>query len=253
MTFDRADGEAPIGVEARSPPRRWRSLREALVADEGRGLAVVDDVGDLGSDQVVVDRREVPTCLHRREVEGEHLGAVGQHRGHDVARGQAERAEPVHEAVAQRRRARRRSLACPAGSTSASRSGWSCASFQNPTVSVMARRVERVSSEGARTEAIGSEDNSSSDPCTRRRRTRSRLWLGWRQSHGGSGGAMSRRAVLLLIVVALFAASCGSRSEGGDSGAPDAPDDSEEAAGESGATASSPPTSASPTTRSPSA
>ena len=45
---------------------------------------------------------------------------------------------------------------------------------------------------------------------------------------------MGRRAVLLLIVVALLAASCGSRSDGGDSGAPDAPADNEEAAGESG-------------------
>ena len=50
------------------------------------GVAVVDDVGDLGADEVVVDRREVEPDLHGAEVELDHLDAVGQHAGDGVAR-----------------------------------------------------------------------------------------------------------------------------------------------------------------------
>ena len=56
-----------VGAGRRSPrPRPWRIVGEALVADEHLGLAVVDDVGDLRADEVVVDRRDVPAGLEPR-------------------------------------------------------------------------------------------------------------------------------------------------------------------------------------------
>ena len=57
---------------------------EALVADERLRLGVADDVGDLGADEVVVDRRDVAADLGAGEVGGEHLDAVGQHEGEGV-------------------------------------------------------------------------------------------------------------------------------------------------------------------------
>ena len=69
------------------------------MAQEGGRLAVVHDVRDLGADEVVVDRGQVPTRLHGREVERHHLGPVREHGCHPVARGQTERAQAVHETV----------------------------------------------------------------------------------------------------------------------------------------------------------
>ena len=85
------DGEASLRGERDLRRRLGARVAVALVTDEGTGLAVVHDVGDLGPDEVVVDRREVPAGLHGREVQGEQLDAVGQHRGHTVARREAQR------------------------------------------------------------------------------------------------------------------------------------------------------------------
>ena len=57
-----------VGGDVGLVGRGRRTLGEALVADEHLGLAVADDVGDLGADEVVVDRREVEPDLQRGEV-----------------------------------------------------------------------------------------------------------------------------------------------------------------------------------------
>ena len=75
----RAGRRSPRRPPAQASAKRSWPMKRA-------GLAVVDDVGDLGPDEVVVDRREVPAGLHGGEVQGEHLDAVGQHGGDAVAR-----------------------------------------------------------------------------------------------------------------------------------------------------------------------
>ncbi len=64
---------------------------EALVRDERLRLAVLDDVGDLGPDEVRVDRDEVEPGLEHGEVELEDLHAVREHHCHRVARLEAQR------------------------------------------------------------------------------------------------------------------------------------------------------------------
>ena len=74
---------------------------EALVADQRLGLGVGDDVGDLGADEVVVDRRDVEPDLRSRPGRRDHLDAVRQHEGERVVGPQAEgcggRGDPVGE------------------------------------------------------------------------------------------------------------------------------------------------------------
>jgi hypothetical protein len=94
-----AHDEAPVGGQRERIRRRPAGVAELLVTDEGAGLTVVDDVGDLGPHEVVVDRGQVPARLHGGEVQRHHLDPVREHGGHPVARGQAESSQPVDEAV----------------------------------------------------------------------------------------------------------------------------------------------------------
>ena len=73
--------------------------REPLVADERLRVGVLEDVGDLGSREPVVDRHVVPAGLERGEVEVHRVGAVREHRGDRVAPLETERAEPVDDLV----------------------------------------------------------------------------------------------------------------------------------------------------------
>ena len=102
-------------------------------ADEHLGVAVVDDVGDLGADEVVVDRREVQADLQGAEVE---LDACSRSLGSTTAT-----VSPVSRPRARSpwliwlacgRAARRRVSPRPSWVTSAMRSGSSVAKFQNP-------------------------------------------------------------------------------------------------------------------------
>ena len=58
---------------------------EALVHDEGPGLGVVDDVADLGTDEVPVDGGHVQAALVCGQAHGQLLEAVGQQGRHLVA------------------------------------------------------------------------------------------------------------------------------------------------------------------------
>jgi hypothetical protein len=101
-TGQRAEGEARPGGEAQLLDGAPAGLGEALRAEEGLGLAVPDDVGDLGGRQVVVDGGQVPAGLGHGEVELDRLGAVGQDGGHAIALLETQRAQAVHDAVALR-------------------------------------------------------------------------------------------------------------------------------------------------------
>jgi hypothetical protein len=94
------DGEAGALREGELLGGRGASGPEALVRDEGLGLAVAHDVGDLGRRQMVVDRREEEARLGRGQVELDHLGAVGEHRREAVALLHAERAQARHHLIA---------------------------------------------------------------------------------------------------------------------------------------------------------
>ena len=71
--------------------RLRRDVGEPLVGHEGRGAAVVQDVGHLGGGQVPVHRHHVQPGLGGREEQRERLGAVGQHPGHGGAGAEPER------------------------------------------------------------------------------------------------------------------------------------------------------------------
>ena len=79
--------------------RRGRERGEPLVAHEGLGVAVAQDVRDLRRAQPVVDRHVVPTGLERGEVDVHRVRAVGQHRGDRVAGLQPDLAQGVHDLV----------------------------------------------------------------------------------------------------------------------------------------------------------
>lgn len=96
---DLADG-VPVGRrKARLVGRVPCRVGEALVGEEHLGARVGDDPGDLGGDEVVVDRDQVEPGLAGGEVRGEELGAVGQDDGEGVTAFQSGRAQAVHELV----------------------------------------------------------------------------------------------------------------------------------------------------------
>ena len=86
-----ADGEALLLREPDLVGGGRALVGEPLVGDEHLRLGVLDDVGDLGPDEVGVDRDEVEAGLQRGEVELEHLHAVREHHRHRVARLEARR------------------------------------------------------------------------------------------------------------------------------------------------------------------
>jgi hypothetical protein len=70
------------------------------VGHEHLGLRIADDVGDLGADQVVVDRHQIPARLQTGQIQLDHLGAVGEEGGDGVALLQAQGAQAVDDPVA---------------------------------------------------------------------------------------------------------------------------------------------------------
>ena len=94
-----ANGEPAGCVEADFVRRGDGDVRKALMGDEGLCSRVLQDVGHLGRHQVVVDRDEVPARLQRREVDLDHLGAVGQQGRDDVADLEALCAQRVHDLI----------------------------------------------------------------------------------------------------------------------------------------------------------
>jgi hypothetical protein len=72
---------------------------EPLVAEERLRLGVLDDVRDLGADEVVVDRRDVAADLRAGEVGGQHLDRVRQHEGERVVGLHTDGLEPVGDPV----------------------------------------------------------------------------------------------------------------------------------------------------------
>jgi hypothetical protein len=84
---------------------------EALVPDEDLGVAVADDVRDLRAGEVMVDRRQVPACLHRCQEDVDHRRAVRQDGGERVALLHPDAAQPVHETVRPSQHLARRVLA----------------------------------------------------------------------------------------------------------------------------------------------
>ena len=105
-----ADGEALVRREVDLGHGLGDLVAEPLVTDEDLGVAVIDDVGDLGPDQVVVDRCEVQTDLHGTEVQLDHLDAVGQHARDSVTRRQALGAQAVAHLVGRGEQLTRRAL-----------------------------------------------------------------------------------------------------------------------------------------------
>ena len=101
-SLDRAEGESigrghvGLGQDAHG------FTREPVADDERLGLAVVDDVRDLGTDEMPVDRRVVEAALERRERERHLFEAVGQHGRDLIAPFQPERPQPVHDLIGER-------------------------------------------------------------------------------------------------------------------------------------------------------
>ena len=76
-----------------------RHVGEALVGHEGLGPRVLEDVRHLGRHQVVVDGHQAPAGLEARQVELEHLHAVGQEGGDHVPGLQVQAPQSVHDLV----------------------------------------------------------------------------------------------------------------------------------------------------------
>ena len=103
---DVTDGQAARGGDLGLIGGVEAGVGEALVADEDLGPGVLQDVGDLGGHQVVVDGHDVPPGLHGGEIDLEHLGAIGQDEGDGGALAQAQLAQSVHDLVGPARAAR---------------------------------------------------------------------------------------------------------------------------------------------------
>ncbi len=63
------------------------------------GFAVLQDIGDLRSNEVEVDRRQVPAGLLHAQIELVRLERVGQHGRDGIAWLQPQRAQPVHDLI----------------------------------------------------------------------------------------------------------------------------------------------------------
>jgi hypothetical protein len=97
--FHLPDREDALRGDARLGDAPQTLLRVALVDEKGLGLAVGDDVADLGSGEVPVDRRVVPAGLQRGQVEHQPVGAVRHEAAEAVARLESQLSQTVHEAV----------------------------------------------------------------------------------------------------------------------------------------------------------
>ena len=96
---DLADSEARGAAQAGFFGGIECDLLEALVSHEDLRLGVLQDVADLGTDEVVVVRDQVPPSLQAGEVELDHLLAVGQQGCHDVPRLEPESTQRVDHLV----------------------------------------------------------------------------------------------------------------------------------------------------------
>jgi hypothetical protein len=76
-----------------------RGRGEPLVGDERTGPTVLEDVPDLGADEVPVDRHHVQAGLDRGEERGQQGRAVGQLDGDAVAGAQAGGPQTAGDAV----------------------------------------------------------------------------------------------------------------------------------------------------------
>jgi hypothetical protein len=91
--------EAALGRHPGVGGCRQGGVGEALVGDERPRTAVAQDVAELGGGQVPVQRHDVEAGLRGREVDGEHVGAVGQQQRHGVAGRQPELPETAADPV----------------------------------------------------------------------------------------------------------------------------------------------------------
>ena len=94
-----AHGQAPNGGETRFIGRGCGHLAEALVRNEGLGARVLEDVRHFGGHEVVVDGNQVPARLQGGQVDLDHLGAVGEQGGDDVAHSEALSPQRVNHLV----------------------------------------------------------------------------------------------------------------------------------------------------------
>jgi hypothetical protein len=85
-----ADAEDALGRKAGLLDGQAPHVGVPGVGDKDPGLAVLEDVRDLGSNQVEVDRREIDTDLLHRQIDFKRFARVGQHRGDRVAAFEAE-------------------------------------------------------------------------------------------------------------------------------------------------------------------
>jgi hypothetical protein len=74
-------------------------VREALVGHVDLRLGVAEDVGDLGTDQVPVDRGDVVAALEGREAQRDLLDRVRQRRSDVIAALETGGAQPVRDLV----------------------------------------------------------------------------------------------------------------------------------------------------------
>ena len=98
-SLDRADREARLGGQRDLCHGAQRLVAEGLIGDEGLRTGIFNDVSDLWSHQVVVDRHQVPAGLLHREQNFQELCAVRHQHRDDVALGEAGRPESVNQLV----------------------------------------------------------------------------------------------------------------------------------------------------------
>ncbi len=125
----------PGGARPGSRPRRRRRCTSSANRSwpmKTLALGVLDDVGDLGGHQVVVDGDDVPAGLKGGEVDLEDLDAVGQHEGDGVALGPARARRRAWTTWLARPRSSPALSSVPSGATRARWPGSSCAMAQNP-------------------------------------------------------------------------------------------------------------------------
>ncbi|CAB4769827.1 unannotated protein [freshwater metagenome] len=80
--------------------RVTRKVPEPLVGDKQASIGIGDDVCHLGRRQMMVDRYEIPACLHSREVELDELPTVGEQRRDGVSGPHVPRTRHTHGLIA---------------------------------------------------------------------------------------------------------------------------------------------------------
>ena len=94
-----ADSEPRLGAETHLVGRGRCDVGEARVGHERLRARVTQDVGHLGSNEMMVDRYEVPACLKGRQVHLDHLRTVREQRGDHVALFESHGAQRVDQLV----------------------------------------------------------------------------------------------------------------------------------------------------------